>query len=325
MSDATRQRKTARRLGNAGLIILRTVLLTGFAYIILYPVILMVSKSFMAQADVFDNSVLWIPKHLTLTNLKVAFTSMEYLPSLGRSVGFSALGTVMQLIPCMMAGYAFARFSFKGRGVLFALVIFTILVPPQQFLTPLYLHLSHFDIFGLIAALNGGQTINLTSTYIPYFVVSLTGFGLRNGLFIFLFRQAFRGVPRETEEAALVDGAGQLRVFWQIMLPGAVTMMVTVMLFSFVWQYNDTYYAGLLLPNVKMLPQAFDLFNSSLTGWNGDLNISNLLSQYVLDDPKVLSMLRNAAMLLILSPLMLVYAVAQRYFIQSIDRSGLVG
>ena len=102
-------------------------------------------------------------------------------------------------------------------------------------------------------------------------------------------------------------------------------MIVTVMLFSFVWQYNDTYYAGLQLPNVKMLPRAFDLFNSSLTGWNGDLNINNLLSQYVLDDPKVLSMLRNAAMLLILSPLMLVYAVAQRYFIQSIDRSGLVG
>ncbi len=325
MKDAFRQKKLAGKVRRAGLVILRSVLLVGFSYIILYPVLLMISKAFMAQQDVFDNSVLWIPKHFTLDNLQVAFTSMNYLPSFLRSVGFSALGTVMQAIPCMMAGYAFARFNFRGKGVLFAVVVFTILVPPQQFLTPLYLHLSHFDFLGIVTMLNGGRTLNLTSTYIPYFVISLTGFGLRNGLFIFLFRQSFRGVPRETEEAALVDGAGQFRIFWQVMLPGAVTIMVTVMLFSFVWQYNDTYYAGLLLPNVRMLPQAFDLFNSSLTGWNGDTTISNLLSHYVLDDPKVLSLLRNAGMLMILAPLMLVYAFAQRYFIQSIDRSGLVG
>jgi len=323
-NQVNRDRLKARSL-RIGITILRTVLLVGFSYIILHPIILMISKSFMAQKDVFDNSVLWIPKHFTLDNLKVAWETMKYGKSLLSTVLFSLLGTVLQVIPCMMAGYAFARFNFKAKGFLFAVVVLTILMPPQQFMTPLYLHLSQFDLFGLIKAINNGKALNLTSTYIPYFLLSMTGFGLRNGLFIFLFRQSFRGIPRETEEAAMIDGAGQFRIFWQIMLPSSVTILVTVMLFSFVWQYNDTYYSGLLLSDVRTLPQAYGLFDSAMTGWNGDNSVNNLLSQYVLDDPKVLGLLRNSAMLLILAPLLLVYSFAQRYFVQSIERSGLVG
>lgn len=325
MRDRTHRDAVKSGLLHAGVVILRTVLLVGFSYIILHPILQMISKAFMAQEDVFDNSVLWIPRHFTLDNLKVAAETMKYGQSLLNSVLYSLLGTVLQVIPCLMAGYAFARYEFKGRKALFAVVILTILMPPQQFMTPLYLHLSQFDVFGLIKSLNNGKAWNLTATHIPFFLLSMTGFGLRNGLFIFLFRQAFRGVPRETEEAALIDGAGQFRVFWQIMLPGTVTILVTVMLFSFVWQYNDTYYSGLLLSDVRTLPQAYGLFDSAITGWNGDSSVNNLLSQYVLDDPKVLSLLRNSAMLLILAPLLVVYTFAQRYFIQSIERSGLVG
>ncbi len=325
MQNRINKDKMQSRLLHAGVVLLRTVLLVGFSYIILHPVILMISKAFMAQEDVFDNSVLWIPKHFTLQNLKVAFDTMKYSEALLNSVLTAFASTIMQVIPCMMAGYAFARFNFKGKGFLFAVAILTILMPPQQFMTPLYLHLSQFDLFGLIKAVNNGKALNLTATYIPYFLLSLTGFGLRNGLFIFLFRQSFRGIPRETEEAAMIDGAGQFRVFWQIMLPSSVTILVTVMLFSFVWQYNDTYYSGLLLSDVRTLPQAFGLFDATITGWNGDLSSHNVLAQYVLDDPKVLALLRNSAMLMILAPLLLVYAFAQKYFIQSIERSGLVG
>ena len=325
MQSRINKDKMKSRLLHAGVVLLRTVLLVGFSYIILHPIILMISKAFMAQEDVFDNSVLWIPKNFTMQNLKVAWDTMKYGQALLNSTFFSMLGTVLQVIPCMMAGYAFARFNFKGKSFLFAVVILTILMPPQQFMTPLYLHLSQFDFFGLIKAINNGKALNLTSTFIPYFLLSMTGFGLRNGLFIFLFRQSFRGIPRETEEAAMMDGAGQFRIFWQIMLPSSVTILVTVMLFSFVWQYNDTYYSGLLLPDVLTLPKAFGLFDSTITGWNGDLSSHSVLAQYVLDDPKVLALLRNSAMLLILAPLLVVYAFAQKHFVQSIERSGLVG
>ena len=123
----------------------------------------------------------------------------------------------------------------------------------------------------------------------------------------------------------MIDGAGQFRVFWQIMLPSSVTILVTVMLFSFVWQYNDTYYSGLLLSDVQTLPKAFGIFDATISGWNGDLSSHNVLAQYVLDDPKVLALLRNSAMLMILGPLLIVYALAQKHFIQSVERSGLVG
>lgn len=313
------------KLLHAGIVILRTVLLVGFSYVILYPIILMISQAFMAQEDIFDNSVLWIPRHFTLDNIKVTAETMKYGEALLNTVFFSLLGTIMQVIPCMMAGYAFARYEFTGKKFLFAVVILTIIMPPQQFMTPLYLHLSRFDIFGIIKALNDGKSLNLMSTYIPYFLLSMTAFGLRNGLFIFLFRQSFRGLPREIEEAAMIDGAGQFRVFWQIMVPSSVTIIVTVMLFSFVWQYNDSYYSNLLLTDVRTLSKAYGLFDAAITGWNGDSSVNDLLSTYVLDDPKVLSLLRNSAMLLILSPLLLVYSFAQRHFIQSIERSGLVG
>lgn len=325
MKRRLNQDKLKARLLKTGIAVLRTVLLTGFAYIVLHPIILMISKAFMAQEDVFDNSVLWIPRNFTLDNLKVAAETMKYGKALTNSLLYATISTLLQVVPCMMAGYAFARFNFKGKGLLFAVVILTILVPPQQFMTPLYLHLSRFDIFGIVKSLNGGKALNLTTTYVPYFLLSMTGFGLRNGLFVFLFRQAFRGIPRETEEAAMIDGAGQFRIFWQIMLPSSVTIMVTVMLFSFVWQYNDTYYSGMLADGLRTLPQAYGLFDAAITGWNGDMAVNNLLSQYVLDDPKVLSLLRNSAMLLILAPLLVVYAFAQKYFIQSIERSGLVG
>lgn len=325
MKHQLNQDKLKAKLLHLGIVVLRAVLLTGFAYIILYPIILMISKAFMAQEDVFDNSVLWIPRNFTLRNLEVAMQTMQYGKALRNSLLYAMISTLLQVIPCMMAGYAFARFNFKAKGILFAVVILTILVPPQQFMTPLYLHLSRFDFLGIVKTLNNGQTLNLTATSIPYFLLSMTGFGLRNGLFIFLFRQSFRGIPRETEEAAMIDGAGQFRIFWQIMLPSSVTIMVTVMLFSFVWQYNDTYYSSLLASGLRTLPQAYGLFDSAITGWNGDMTVNNLLSQYVLEDPKVLSLLRNSAMLLILLPLLVVYGFAQKYFIQSIERSGLVG
>ncbi|MBQ8579556.1 MAG: carbohydrate ABC transporter permease [Oscillospiraceae bacterium] len=313
------------RMLSAGVALLRTVLLVGFSYIILHPIILMISKSFMAQEDVFDSSVLWIPKHFTLQNLRTTYITMKYALALKNSIWYSLLGTIMQVIPCMMAGYAFARYQFKGSKFLFAVVILTILMPPQQFMTPLYLHLSRFDIFGIVKALNNGKTINLAATKLPYYLLSLTGFGLRNGLFIFMFRQSFRGIPRETEEAAVVDGAGQFRIFWQIMLPSSVTILVTVMLFSFVWQYNDTYYSNLFLSDVRTLPRAYSLFDSALMGWDGSIETNSILAQYVLEDPKVLGLLRNSGMLMILAPLLIVYSFAQKYFIQSIERSGLVG
>ncbi|MBS5480398.1 MAG: carbohydrate ABC transporter permease [Acutalibacteraceae bacterium] len=320
------RRRARRRLTRIGVGLVKSVFLIGFAFIILYPVLNLVSKAFMQQQDVYDNTVLWVPRHFTLENLQFAFGSMDYFSALGNTLLVVCVTTALQTVSCMLVGYGFARFRFKGKNVLFVLVVLTILIPPQQIMTQLYLYFRNFDVFGLFAAVTG-ESLNLLDSFWPFFVLSATGFGIKNGLFIFIFRQAFRGMPRETEEAAMVDGAGAFRTFWNIMVPGAVTIIATVVLFSFVWGWNDTFYSGLFLQNKRLLPQAFELYNSYLTGNKGLVGgeIATQLSRFNLEDAQVLALLRNAGVFLVMAPLLLFYAVTQKFFVESIDRSGLVG
>ena len=326
VSESRRLRKVERTTSQVIGGLVKAVFLIGFSFIILYPVITMISKAFMQQQDVYDNTVLWMPRHFTLENIQFAYNSMGYLPALSNSLLVVAVTTLLQTLSCMLVGYGFARFRFRGKNLLFGLVVLTILVPPQQLMTQLYLYFKDFDLFGLLEA-TLGKPLNLLDSFWPFFLLSATGFGLKNGLFIFMFRQSFRGMPRETEEAAMVDGAGAFRTFWQIMLPGATTMIATVVLFSFVWGWNDTFYSGLFLQQTRMLPQAFELFNSYLTGNKGLVggDIATQLSRFNLEDTQVIALLRNAAIFLIMTPLLAFYAFTQRFFVESIERSGLVG
>src|SRR5690606_31835267 len=130
--------------------------------------------------------------------------------------------------------------------------IFTILVPPQTIMLPTYLQFRNFDFFG-IASLFGGQPLNLIDTYAPFYISALFGMGLKTGLYVYIFRQFFRGIPKDIEEAALVDGAGVFTTFVRIILPSAVPALITVMLFSFVWQWNDSFYTTMFLNNPKVL------------------------------------------------------------------------
>ena len=306
--------------------LVRFVFLTGFAFVILYPVITLVSKAFMHQQDLYDNTVLWIPKHLTLDNIEFAWKSMEFPKAFGNSMLVVTATALLQTVSTMMAGYGFARFDFPLKKVLFAMVILSIVLPPQLMMIPQYMHFKNFDFLNIIQTVSG-EPVNLLGSPWPFFILSATGFGIRNGLFIYLFRQAFRAMPRETEEAALVDGANHFRVFTQIMVPNAVGIIATVLLFSVVWQWNDTFYSGLFTGNTKMLPQAFDLFNSYLrdfTGGRAESVVENI-SRYDLTDANVLKLLRNSAVFLIMAPLLAFYAVLQRFFVEGIERSGLVG
>lgn len=325
-SESRRLRRAERTATQVLGGLVKAVFLIGFSFIILYPVITMISKAFMQQQDVYDNTVLWVPRHFTLENISFAYNSMGYLSALCNSLLVVTVTTLLQTLSCMLVGYGFARFRFRGKNLFFALVLLTILVPPQQIMTQLYLYFKDFDVFGIFEA-TVGKSMNLLDSFWPFFLLSATGFGIKNGLFIFIFRQSFRGMPKETEEAAMVDGAGAFRTFWQIMLPGATTIIATVVLFSFVWGWNDTFYSGLFLQQTRMLPQAFELFNSYLGGNKGLVGgeIATQLSRFNLEDTQVIALLRNAGIFLIMMPLLAFYAVTQRFFVESIERSGLVG
>lgn len=289
--------------------IVRTVLIAGFCFVILFPLFLRVSVAVRSKADIYDPTVLWIPRHFTLDNLKIAIETTHYFEALLNTILISSSTTVVQLASCALAAYAFARLPFKGSGLLFGLVIFTIVVPPQTIMIPLYLTYRYFDLLGLVSLFSNKESFNLIDTFWPFLISSGTAMGLKNGLFIYIFRQFFRGIPKEIGEAALVDGAGVFRSFFRIMVPNAVPAIVTVLLFSFVWQWNDSYYVSLFLKQVKVL-------STSLMDMGMGLKEP---------DPVYTSMLLNTGVLLTLAPLILMYLFVQRYFVESVERTGIVG
>lgn len=284
--------------------IVRAVLIIGISFIILYPLLMKISMFFMDQKDLYDRTVKWIPKNLTLENVKIALEYMNYWHTFMNTVKVVLFTTVLQTISCTLVGYGFARFRFPGRSLLFSLVIFTLLVPPQTIMVPLYMNF---------------RILRLLDTYWPYILTSATCMGIRNGLYIYMIRQFFRQMPKEIEEAAMVDGAGVFKTFYSVMLPSATPVLVTTVLFSIVWQWNDTFYANLFWVKNQVLSSAL----SALTdNYQQFLRITEGIHEF---SPVYRSLLDNVGMLLVIFPLLILYAFAQKYFIESIERSGIVG
>ncbi len=302
-----------RKLGNFMSKLIRMLVILGICYVILMPLLTKISSSFMMERDLYDQTVRWIPRNPTLENYKLVWSYMKYPEAFKNSLTLALIVSTLQLISCTIVGYGFGRFSFPGSKVLFGLVVFTLIVPPQMIMIPLYLNFRYFDLFGLLP--DGG--INLLGTRWPFILTSITATGLRNGIFIYILRQFFRGMPRDLEDAAYVDGAGPFRTFYRIMLPGAVPAMVIVFLFAFVWQWNDYFLTNIFLSGTTMLPITLEglLFSASGYMVGGS---AMLTGQYA-------SLINNTGMLLFMLPLLVLYAFMQRYFIESIERTGLVG
>lgn len=311
--------RVRRRLSGVLGFIGRLLIFTGFSFIILYPMLYMLSVGFRQADDMADPMVIWIPKHLTLENIQDAFRLMDYPTSLRNSVTLGVVSSLLQILSCALVGYGFARFEFRFKKLLFAMVILTLIIPPQLTILSSFLQFQFFDIFGIIRAING-RGINLIGGVTPLVILACTCMGLKNGLFIYLFRQIFKGMPRETEEAAYVDGASTFRIFYSVMLPGAISAIVTVLLFSFVWQYNDLLITSTYVKNFKLLPMMYSSHGAvdyTAVGIGG-ASLSDFDWQYT-------AMIRSTGVLLMILPVVILYIIAQRYFVEGIERSGLVG
>lgn len=310
---------TTARLGRGVISVVRAVIIIGICFIILRPLFVKISVSFMAERDLYDSSVQYIPKHFTLNNYKMAIEGMNFWTVLLRTTVLSAGISLLQLVSCLLVAYGFSRFRFPFKNVLFGCVILTMIVPPQVIMLPLFMKYRFFDIFGIFQAVTG-SSINLLDTYWPFILQGATCMGLRNGLYIYMLRQFFKGMPRELEEAAFVDGSGKLRTFLQIMLPSAVPMMVTVFLFSFVWQWTDTFYTSLYLNSTKVISTSLSsLAVTVYSAYENNGGSMNFIS------PGFVSMMNNTGTVMAVVPLIILYLVCQKYFVEGIERSGIVG
>ena len=310
--------KARRKSVSAVWIILRTVVLVGLSFVLLYPLLYIVSMAFRPYQEVMNPLVVWVPEVFTLDNMELAVQAMNYVTSLGQTLLISIVSSAISLGVYSLTGYGFARFRFRLRGVLFFILILSIILPPQAMLIPLYLQNSVFDFFsvGRLGGLFTGRplVVNILDSVWCFYLPALFGYGIRSGILIFIFVQFFRGMPKELEDAAYIDGCGPFHTFLRIMLPNASAAFITVFLFSFVWYWNDYTYSGLYLINNQTLPLKLSQIESALsTATNTTL------------DPNLVQVLVPAGCLLIILPPLAVYVVFQRYFTESIERTGIVG
>ena len=315
-----------RFLGQVIWMILRYVLLIGISYIILFPFITKITGSFMSPDDFADQTVKLIPKYPTLDQYVFIIKENGYWGGLINTAWISVGSALVQTLICAIVGYGFAKFKFKGRNILFVAVIISLLIPHDTLLLSMFMKFRYFDIggfelFGLdipgVIELIFGKPLNLLNTPWHIFILSITGFAFKNGLYIFIFRQFYKGIPDELEEAAYIDGKGVFGTFFSIILPLSVPMMTTVFMFSFSWQWTDTFYTS------------SKFFTSS--------NAPTMLTSIVGKIPPTLkgtagaveslweSAITNTSGLLVILPLFIIFLFAQRSFVEGIERSGIVG
>jgi multiple sugar transport system permease protein len=301
----------------------RAILLFGLCFLILQPLLDKLSVSFMQEQDLYDATVISIPRHFSMGNYVVTGELLDYWPSLFRTVGILLVSAVLQISACTLAGYGFARYRFPLKNALFFCVMLIIVVPPQTIMSSLYLNFSFFDIFGIFR-LTTGTPLNLLNTVAGFWLLSATGMGLKSGLYIFMLRQYFRGVPKELEEAAYVDGCGRFKTFVRIMLPDAAPMLTSCFLFSFVWQWTDSFFTTLFLRNYDMLSYGLSRLAESFMLWWATVNRAVGLVGHANMAPMAYTQTIIATgMLMCLAPLILLYLIAQRAFVESLSQTGI--
>ena len=277
----------------------------GFIYV--YPILYMVSCSFMSLDDLLDSSIQWLPSSFNLSNYIQAAKSMSYGSSLWKSIVLAGIPTLCNLISCSIIGYGLARYDFPGKMICFGIIIVTFVLPSQVTMIPTYVLYNKLGILESIWA---------------FIVPSMLGMGFNAPIFILIFWQFFRQIPKVLIEASRIDGAGHFKTFMKVALPSAAPAFITVTLFSFVWYWNESYLTELYVKGVfsdsnwTNLVLQLDSFAS---------NYSEYANTAVGGATSLNESISMAGTMLSILPLMLLYFVMQRHFVESIDKAGITG
>ena len=297
--------------------VFRAVIVFGLCFIILYPLLFMVSAAFRPRADMSDPTIMWLPKHFTLSNIKDTMRAMDFWNTLGNTLFINIGCSLVQVVTCALTGYGFGRFNFKGKSILFGVVIMMILMPSQIILIPQYMFFRYFNPLGVYHMITGNY-INLINNPLTMYMPALTANGIRAGLFIFLFRQAFRGLPKELEDAAYLDGCSPFKTFIQVMIPNAGSTFLTVFLLSVVWYWNDYYVSTSFFTDNSTIALQLKNLDASLTRVifnNGNVKVN----------ARELIVWMEAGCLISITPILVMYIFLQKNFTEGIARSGLTG
>lgn len=222
----------------------------------------------------------------------------------------------LEVAACGVAAYGFARFKFPERKVLYAFLLITILVPVRMTFLAQFVNFRNFDFFGLgslIGDMIGKEvTINLINTPFTFYLPSLFGVGYQSGLFIMIYIQFLKGIPKELEEAAWIDGAGPITTFLRVIVPSSSVAILTVSILSVIWHWNEYYLTALYFNENQPLAVVLS-------------SISNLIKLKGGDTINSHTGVAMASCMLFILPVLIMYLILQKKFIKSIDSVGIVG
>ena len=277
----------------------------GFVY--LEPIFEIIAKTFMSTEDIIDPSVTWVPKNFSLNNLKVASQVMKVGTTLRNTILWSAGLALAQTLVSALTGYALSRYEFKFKNFWFVMIILAFIIPTPVTMIPRLM---------MFVSVQDATSIQLIGTAIPQVGMAILGQGIYSTILILIFYTAFNMIPRVLDEAAQIDGASSLKIFWFIVVKMSATTILVVFLFSFVWNWNETYITGTLLRNnIELLPTKLNMFNNEFSSMVSAQGGAFRLNKAY----------KMAATLISISPLLLLYVFVQKQFIQGIENTGITG
>lgn len=314
--------KTGKKVTGIFVSILRYVFFISFSYVLLYPFIYMIVGAIKSPADGFDPTVQWVPKNIDFGNFSYAAQVLDLKHSVWNTLYLEIAAAILQFFACAVAGYGLSRFNFRGRKIMYFAMILNILVPVTMIITPSYVNFSHMDFLGILSLISKvvGYDIrpSLIDTPGVFYLPAIMGVGLKGGLFIYIFSQFYKSIPKELEEAAWVDGAGPVKTFIRIVAPSSGPAAITVLLFSVVWHWNDYYLAQMYASSMPTISVELNNFNLNeivqVLGGDG-LTKANL--NY--------ASITLSVCVIFLIPMLVFYLLMQRKFIASVANSGIVG
>jgi multiple sugar transport system permease protein len=267
----------------------RHALLVGVAAVFLLPFYWMVMSGLKSNGQIFARPLQWWPDPVVWDNIGRTIGSQyfPYFRLLGNSAFYAGGVTLGTVLSCAAVGYGFARLRFPGRDVLFAITLATLMIPPIVTFIPTYV---------LFAQLK------LTGGYVPLILPAFFG----NAFFIFMMRQFFLNIPGDLSDAARIDGAGEYRIFFQIMLPLVRPALMVVAVFSLLYTWHEFFQPLIYLQDRAQFPLSLGLyaFRSQRTAEWASIMVGSFLTTL---------------------PLIVVFLFTQRYFLRGIATTGLKG
>ena len=276
----------SKRRTIATIVVYTILIMTGIVYMV--PLIWLLRSSFMQLGQIFNMPPEWIPKPFTLQNYVEVFKVAPFLTYIKNSFVIVIIVVVGNVITSSLCAYSFSRINWKGRDLVFSILMSSLMLPVYVTLIPTFI---------------GWSALGQTNSIVPLTVPAWFGGGV---FFVFLLRQFFRSIPREIDESAYIDGASHFAIYTRIILPLSKPSLIVVGLFSFLWTWKD-------FMNPLIYLNSDDKFTVALG-----------LQQFVSLYSAQWQLLMAAAMIALI-PVLIIFFVGQKYFVEGIATTGLKG